>query len=170
VVLFRVIKICNPPAHHTVVIFDGVCNLCNAAVNFVIDRDPADRFRFAPNASEAAQAQLRRCGAPDGLTSQTILLVEPDGRCYSRSAAALRIARRLKAPWPLLYAGVALPRPVRDWLYDQVARRRYRWFGKRDACRMPTPALQARFLSDSPVTAAAAAAAAAAAPGTPPNG
>jgi predicted DCC family thiol-disulfide oxidoreductase YuxK len=73
------------------------------------------------------------------------VLVE-GGRCYERSSAALRIARRLSGAWPLLYAFVVVPRPVRDFVYDVVAKNRYRWFGRQDACRLPTPELRARFV------------------------
>ena len=113
-----------------VVLFDGVCNLCNGLVQFIIRRDPHARFQFAAMTSFAAD---------------TIVLVE-DGRRYERSAAVLRIARRLRAPWPVLFALIVVPRPVRDWAYDFVARRRYRWFGRRETCMVPTPELRARFV------------------------
>ena len=129
----------------TIVLFDGVCNLCNGAVDFIIDRDPQARFRFAALQSEAARPLLERCGLPAEFLGN-IVLVE-DGACYLRSTAALRIARRLATPWPLLYALVLVPRPLRDALYDWLARNRYRWFGKRESCRMPPPELEARFLS-----------------------
>jgi predicted DCC family thiol-disulfide oxidoreductase YuxK len=77
--------------------------------------------------------------------ADTIVLVE-DGRRYERSAAVLRIARQLRAPWPLLFAFIVVPRPLRDWAYDAVARRRYRWFGRRETCMVPTPELRARFV------------------------
>ena len=129
---------------HPVLLFDGVCNLCNAAVNFVIDRDPEAHFRFASLQSEAA-AQLL---APHGLSTDDLdsVVLVADGQAYRRSRAVLETLRRLGGPWSWLYALVVLPRPVRDWLYEQVAVRRYRLFGKRDVCRVPTPDLQARFL------------------------
>lgn len=127
-----------------IILFDGVCNLCNRAVDFVIARDPRGIFRFASLQSEAAKPLLARCGmAADSLES--IVLVEDDA-CHVRSAAALRIARRLTWPWPALYALVVLPRPLRDAVYDWFARHRYRVFGRRQACRLPTPDLAARFL------------------------
>lgn len=129
---------------HAVVLFDGVCNLCNASVNFVIDRDPAGYFRFGALQSEEAAPLLRRAGlAPDHLGS--IVLVE-GGQVYTRSTAALRIARRLSGAWPLLAVFLAVPRPIRDAVYDVIARYRYRWFGREEACRIPTPELRARFL------------------------
>lgn len=130
---------------HAVVLFDGVCNLCNTSVNFVIDRDPEGYFRFASLQSDEAGTLLEQCTeAPGALES--IVLIE-DGSCYSRSTAALRIARHLTGAWPLLYTFIAVPRPVRDFVYDWIARHRYEWFGKRDSCRVPTPELQSRFLT-----------------------
>ena len=120
----------RPDPVERVVLFDGVCNLCNGLVQFIIRRDPHARFQFAAMTSFAAD---------------TIVLVE-DGRRYERSAAVLRIARQLRAPWPLLFAFIVVSRPLRDWAYDAVARRRYRWFGRRETCMVPTPELRARFV------------------------
>lgn len=125
-------------------LFDGLCNLCSGAVDFIIDRDPRAELRFAALQSDAARPLLARCGLPAEHPG-SIVLVE-DGRCYRRSTAALRIARRLTFPWPLLYALLLVPRPLRDAVYDWVARNRYGWFGKRDRCRTPTPDLRSRFL------------------------
>jgi predicted DCC family thiol-disulfide oxidoreductase YuxK len=138
------------PGHpERVVLFDGVCNLCNATVNFLIDRDPGARLRFAALQSPEGQAVLARVGRQVQGEPESVFLVE-GGRLYERSTAALRIARVLKGPWPLFYALVAVPRPLRDVVYRWVARNRYRWFGKADACRLPTPALRARFLDAPP--------------------
>jgi predicted DCC family thiol-disulfide oxidoreductase YuxK len=123
-----------------VVLFDGVCNLCNGAVRFILARDPAGRFRFASLQSEAARRLLRDDGR-----AETIVLLEA-GKTYTKSTAALRIARGLRFPWPLLYALVAVPRPLRDLVYDWVARHRYRWFGKRETCLLPTPEVRGRFV------------------------
>lgn len=137
-----------------IVLFDGVCNLCNAAVRFIIDRDPMAAMRFASLQSEVGQALIARHAAqldagslpsPDAGAPPTLLLVE-DGRIYARSTAALRIARRLNGPWPVFAAFLAVPRFVRDPVYDFVANRRYRWFGKTDACRLPTKEEAGRFL------------------------
>lgn len=116
-----------------VVLFDGVCNLCNAAVRFVIARDPAGHFRFAP------------LPPAEAMPSDSMVLIEA-GRTYTKSTAALRIARRLRFPWPVLYSLIVAPRPLRDLVYDWVARHRYGWFGKRDACSAPTPERRGRFL------------------------
>jgi predicted DCC family thiol-disulfide oxidoreductase YuxK len=128
---------------NAVVLFDGICNLCNASINFVIDRDPEGYFKFASLQSSEAAALLDRCGSTPAAL-EAIVLIE-DGTCYSRSTAALRIARHLTGAWPLLYGLLVIPRPVRDYLYDWVAENRYRWFGQRDSCRIPTPELQDRF-------------------------
>jgi len=130
-------------AASSVILFDGVCNLCNAGVQFVVARDPAGHFQFAPLQSAAAARLIASSGVrslPD-----SIVLVE-DGRVWTQSTAALRIARRLRFPWPAAYAMIVVPRPMRDWIYNLVARNRYRWFGKREVCMVPTPALRARFL------------------------
>ena len=130
------------------ILFDGVCNLCNGFVQFVIRHDPAGRFRFAALQSAAGQAVL----AAHGLDANAIatepdsVLLELDGRLYSHSGAVLRIARELGGPWRLLLAGYMLPRPWRDAAYRFVARHRYRWFGRQESCWLPTPELKARFM------------------------
>jgi len=131
-----------------IVLFDGVCNLCSAAVRFLIARDPSGRLRFASLQSEAGARVLAAHGrkAPVG-EPDTVLLVE-GGRVYERSTAALRTAAHLVAPWPLAAVFFAVPRPLRDAIYRLVARRRYRWFGRTEACWVPTTALRARFLDD----------------------
>ncbi len=132
---------------HALVLFDGVCNLCNGAVNFIIDRDPEGYFRFAPLQSEIAQSYLEDPSLGQELS--TIVLVE-GGNTYVRSSAALRIARHLTGPWRLLALALLVPRPLRDLVYDWIAANRYDWFGKRDQCRMPTPELKNRFLDYDP--------------------
>ena len=129
------------------ILFDGVCNLCNGFVRFVIERDPAARFRFAPLTSPAAARVLREAGVRGPLPDSMILV--DDGKAYFRSDAPLRIARSLRFPWPLLYAFAVVPRFIRDRVYDAIAARRYRWFGRREACMVPTPGLRTRFLDES---------------------
>ena len=126
------------------ILFDGVCNLCNGFVTFVIARDPGAHFRFAPLSSPAAAGILRSAGVTLPI-ADTIVLVE-EGRPYFRSDAPLRIARRLPLPWPLAYAFIVVPRVIRDRAYDFVAAHRYRWFGRRETCMMPTAELRNRFL------------------------
>jgi predicted DCC family thiol-disulfide oxidoreductase YuxK len=127
-----------------VVLFDGVCNLCNGTVQFIIAHDPAAHFHFAALESEAARRLLGETQM-SGTLPDSVILVE-DGRVYTRSTAALRIARRLSFPWPVISALIVIPRPLRDMIYDVIARHRYRWFGKRDSCMPPTEELRARFL------------------------
>lgn len=130
----------------SVVLFDGVCHLCQAAVRFIIERDPSGRFAFASLQSEAAARLLGR-SLPEGEAPGSIILVEK-GVCYTRSAAALRIARHLRFPWPAFYVFILVPPIIRDAVYNYIATRRYRWFGKDNACMLPTPELRSRFLED----------------------
>lgn len=132
------------PAGLTVVLFDGVCNLCNGAVQFLLRRDRRRRLRFASLQSAAGQAVLRQ-HCPTADTLETIVVIEGD-RVRFRSAAALLLARRLPWPWPLLTVFVICPRPLRDALYAVVARNRYRWFGRRESCMLPGPETADRFL------------------------
>ncbi len=131
----------------TIVLFDGVCNLCRGAVRFLLRHDRRRRLRFAALQSAAGRALLDRHGLA-GETAESIVVVEA-GRAWVRSAAALHLARRLPWPWPLLGAFAVLPRPLRDALYAFVARRRYRWFGRAASCLTPspeTPEMAGRFL------------------------
>lgn len=141
----------NPPHNQrqdpgAVILFDGVCNLCNAAVQWVIERDRDARFTFASLQSQAATEVLRGAGVetPDSLPD-SIALVDDEG-VHLRSDAAIRIARGLGFPYSLVGLTRPVPRFVRDGVYDWVARNRYRWFGRRDTCMLPTPDRAARFL------------------------
>ncbi|RYF96330.1 MAG: thiol-disulfide oxidoreductase DCC family protein [Chitinophagaceae bacterium] len=127
-----------------VIFFDGVCNLCNASVQMVIVNDPGSKFKFAPLQSEFASGELRKHGIdPEKLDS--IVLLE-NGRVYTKSSAALRVARQLKGAWPVLYGFWIIPKAVRDILYNLVARYRYRIWGKQESCWIPTAELKSRFL------------------------
>ena len=130
---------------HAIVLFDGVCNLCNATVNFLIDPNPNGTFKFGALQAEAVEPLLEHYGLQSA-NLETFVLID-DGRVYRRSQAALRIAWRLGGAWRLLYPLLLLPRPLRDAVYDWIAANRYRWFGKREACRIPTPELKDRFIS-----------------------
>ena len=134
---------------HPIVLFDGVCNFCNRSVNWIIRRDRRGRFRFAALQSEAGTALQERYGL-DPSALDTLVLVEA-GHVYVKSTAALRIVRRLRSRWRALYGLIAVPRPVRDFAYDWFARRRYRWFGKREECMVPTAEVRGRFLADADV-------------------
>lgn len=130
-----------------IILFDGVCNLCSGVVRFLIARDSKARFRFAALQSDAARRACTEVGAtPPAAVEPDTIIVIADGRALERSDAALAIAARLPFPWPIFGVFRILPRSLRDWLYRVVARNRYRWFGKSDACMVPTPELRARFL------------------------
>ncbi|WP_235063438.1 thiol-disulfide oxidoreductase DCC family protein [Candidatus Halobonum tyrrellensis] len=130
---------------HPVLLFDGVCNLCNGAVRFVVRFDDAGTFRFAPLQSDVGQALLDRYGRSlSGDALDSVVLVE-DGVAYEKSDAVLRVARRLDGPWPLAYPLTLLPRRLRDAAYDVVAANRYRVFGRSDECQIPPPELRERF-------------------------
>ncbi|MFN8441819.1 MAG: thiol-disulfide oxidoreductase DCC family protein [Caldilineaceae bacterium] len=130
----------------SVVLFDGVCNLCNATVQFIIKHDAQRRFKFAALQSAAADQLLKQ---QPQLTSalESVILVE-DGKIYTESDAALHIARRLNGVWSLFFFLIFVPRWLRDPVYRFIARNRYRWFGKQDSCMIPTPELRSRFLDD----------------------
>jgi Uncharacterized protein conserved in bacteria len=127
-----------------IILFDGVCNFCNGSVNFIIERDQKSYFKFAPLQSETGQEMLDKYGI-DKTETDSVILIE-DEKAYTHSTAALKIARRLDGAWSLLYAFIAVPRPLRDFFYRVFARYRYKLFGRRDACMMPTPDIRARFL------------------------
>ena len=126
-----------------VAFFDGVCNLCNGTVNFLIDHDRHSRLRFAPLQGSTFAALAADRPELRGIDS---FVLRQGARVHVRSSAAVRILMALGGPWRLFGALLAIPKPLRDRLYDFVARRRYRWFGKSESCRMPTPELRARFL------------------------
>jgi predicted DCC family thiol-disulfide oxidoreductase YuxK len=126
-----------------VVLFDGVCNFCNGAVNWIIAHDPQAKFKFAPLQSEFGERVRRKSGIAEEVDS--IILVEND-QAYTRSSAALRILKTLGGIWSVGYAGIIVPRAIRDWFYKYFAAHRYRWFGKQDACMVPTPEVRQRFV------------------------
>ncbi|MBK9215573.1 MAG: DUF393 domain-containing protein [Chloracidobacterium sp.] len=126
-----------------IVLFDGVCNFCNGAVNFIIRNDPDGRFKFAPLQSETGQSLRAKLDIGDDIDS--IILVE-DGQAFTHSSAALKIARGLGGIWSLGYAFIVIPTFIRDWFYKLFAKFRYKLFGKKDVCMIPTPDLKDRFL------------------------
>lgn len=125
-------------------LFDGECNLCHGAVQFVLRRDRAQRFRFAALRSAAGQQAIAAAGVSGPLPDSMVLIHR--GRLHVKSGAALRVAKLLPFPWPLWFVFWLVPSPLRDLVYAFVARNRYRWFGKQTACWVPTAALRARFL------------------------
>lgn len=129
---------------HPVILFDGVCNFCNSSVNFVIRHDKQHQFRFAALQSEAGTRLLKAHGlSPD--TFNSFILVQGD-KAYLKSDAALRVVRSFGGGWRLLSALRFIPRGVRNFFYDLIARNRYRWFGKKDTCMLPSPSIRSLFL------------------------
>jgi predicted DCC family thiol-disulfide oxidoreductase YuxK len=127
-----------------VIVFDGVCNLCSISVLFIIKRDKRAVFRFAPVQSAAGADYLKQYDI-DPASVRSILLVK-DGQAYRKSAAALKIVKELYGPWRLMSIFTIVPRPIRDWFYDLIAKNRYKWFGKKDSCMVPTEDIKTRFL------------------------
>jgi len=134
------------PEHQAIVLFDGVCNLCNGAVQFILRRDRAGYYRFASLQGRSGSALLAEHGLDGGYRSSMIVI--ENGRLYVKSDAALRICTHLGAAWPMLALLRIVPRPIRDFVYEFVANNRYRWFGKRESCMLPRPEHRARFLDD----------------------
>jgi len=140
-----------------VVLFDGLCNFCNGSIQFIVDHERAETLRFAPLQSDLAkellerafgadQARRLRGGASGEGDPDSVVLVD-GARGFTHSTAGLQIARHLRAPYRWLYALAVVPRPIRDVVYRWIARNRYRWFGKSETCRVPTPELRTRFLA-----------------------
>ena len=127
----------------SIVLYDGVCHFCTASVQFIIKRDPTARFRFASQQSPTGRALLAKAGLPQSM--DTFVLIESD-QAYTRSTAALKVASQLSGAWWLFGIFWLMPRSIRDAAYGVVARNRYRWFGKRETCWVPTPEIRARFI------------------------
>jgi predicted DCC family thiol-disulfide oxidoreductase YuxK len=130
-----------------ILLFDGECNLCNSTVDFVIRHDIAGLFLFAASQSEAGRRLMAQREVSPRKVAESIYLIEGN-RISSKSSAALGIARALPFPWCVVSALVIVPRPLRDRVYDLVSRNRYRWFGKRDTCRVPSAEERDRFLAN----------------------
>ena len=128
-----------------IILFDGVCNLCNSTVQFVIREDKEDVFRFAPLQSELGQRLIRE-RAINTKEIDSIILIEPDIAYYTKSDAALQIGKSLKRYRTLSRFLMLFPEGLRNFAYDFVARNRYKWYGKKDACMIPSPELKAKFL------------------------
>lgn len=133
------------PYEKPIILFDGVCNLCNATVQFVLRRDPAGQFAFASLQSATGRALRQEFGLP--LEQMNTFALIDGETIYMRSTGALELLRRLGGGWRLLFGLIVIPRPVRDRVYDWVARNRYRMFGKKEMCMLPPPGVEARFLN-----------------------
>ena len=130
--------------HQKIILFDGICNLCNSSVIFILEREKYPLFQFASIQSESGKKLLQWCGLPSNY-SQAVILIDNE-KIYSGSTAALKIGRELILPWSILsLIGLMIPKFIRDWVYNQIAGHRYQWFGKRDVCMIPTESLRARF-------------------------
>lgn len=128
-----------------ILIFDGVCNMCNASVNFVMKRDKEGKVMFTANQHGPGQEILKKFNKPvDDV--DTFYLLE-NGKIYDRSSAVLRVSKYMNFPWNLGVIFLIVPKFIRDFVYKFVAKNRYKWFGKKDTCRLPTPEERARFLT-----------------------
>jgi len=128
-----------------ILLFDGVCNLCNRVVQFVIKRDTKATIKFASLQSDAGQVLLKKVGLPTDDFTSIVLII--NDKYYFKSSAGLRVLKELGGVWKLLYVFIFLPKPLRDFIYDLIAKNRYQMFGKRDVCMLPTDDLKQRFLS-----------------------
>jgi predicted DCC family thiol-disulfide oxidoreductase YuxK len=133
-----------------IILFDGICNLCSGAVQFIIRHDPRHQFRFASLQSKLGQQIISQFKIPPGEAMNSFILFE-NGKIYTRSTGVLRVAKKLKGLWPLLYGFIIIPTFIRNAVYNFITRNRYKWFGKKEACWIPTPALKSLFL-DAPVS------------------
>ncbi len=132
------------PKGKKIILFDGVCNLCNSSITFVIKHDPKDLFRYAPLQSDLGKSLMSKHQI-DAEKVDSIILVDQD-KAYTKSSAALRIARSLSGGYPLLAAFLIIPPFLRNLVYDYIARNRYKWYGKKESCMVPTPGLKEKFL------------------------
>lgn len=127
-----------------IVLFDGVCNLCNSSVQLIIRNDKKDFFRFAALQSETGKKLLQEAGLPEGFL-QTFVYFEK-GKFYTQSTAALKISKHLDGAWKLFYPLLIIPAPIRNFFYRLIASNRYKFFGKKDECMIPTPNLKQKFI------------------------
>lgn len=126
-----------------IIFFDGVCNLCNASVQFVIAHDKKDQFSFSAIQGELAKEVLPNFKVDPGKLNTVLLLAE--GKLYTKSSAELQIAKKLSGAWPLLYGFIIIPKFIRDWFYNIIAKNRYKWWGKEESCWVPTAGLKSKF-------------------------
>ena len=127
-----------------IILFDGICNLCNNAVQFIIRHDSDEKFLFASLQSEFGQQLIKQYNLPSENFNSFVLL--QGNKVFNKSTGALKVAKELKGAWRLLYIFIVVPKFIRDAVYAWIANNRYKWFGKKDACMTPTPQLKARFL------------------------
>jgi len=130
--------------NNSVILFDGVCNFCNSSINFIIKHDKKEHFLFASLQSDVAKEILLQFDKKKTL-GDSILLVS-DTKIYNKSTAALKIAKKLNAGISLFYVFIIIPPFIRDWVYDIIAKNRYKWFGKKDSCMVPSEKIKERFI------------------------
>jgi predicted DCC family thiol-disulfide oxidoreductase YuxK len=130
---------------HPIILFDGVCNFCNGAINFVLKQDKKGIFKFAPLQSEAGQRLLQHYNLSMKEFDSFILI--DMGKVYKKSAASLRVMNKLPWYWKEAQILRMIPTAFRDAIYDFIAKNRYKWFGKKEQCMVPTPELRSRFLN-----------------------
>lgn len=128
-----------------ILLFDGVCNFCDSTVNFIIDRDPHKNIRFAALQSQAGQQLLEKFSLDKNNFDSLVVVYK--GRYFKKTAAVLRVVRWMKFPWNIMSIFIVIPTFIGNFFYDIVARNRYKWFGKLEYCRVPTPDVKERFLS-----------------------
>ena len=134
------------PKHKRLILFDGVCNLCNSSVLYVIKRDKKNKFLFAPLQSEVSKQIIHNFDI-NTFQVDSIILYEPEKeKIHYKSTAALKIASQLGFPTYVLAIFLVIPAFIRNWVYDFIAKNRYKWYGKKDACMIPTPELKSKFL------------------------
>jgi len=129
-----------------IILFDGVCNFCNGTVNFVIKRDKSARLKFSTLQSEIGQNLIKANNFQDPDLRSFVFIEKRE--LYTRSTAALKVCKYMDGLWPLMYGFIIVPKFIRDGIYNWIANNRYRWFGKKEVCMVPTPELQSRFLND----------------------
>jgi predicted DCC family thiol-disulfide oxidoreductase YuxK len=134
----------TPHEDHAIILFDGVCNLCSSSVQQVLKHDHAGYFHFASLQGEAGQALLKQYQLPQNELNSFVLV--ENGKAFTRSTAALKVARKLGGLYTLLTPFILVPYPIRDAVYNLIARNRYKWFGKKEACWLPKPEWKKRFL------------------------
>jgi len=134
------------PKHKYIILFDGVCNLCNNSVNFIIKRDKQNYFLFASLQSDAAKKILLQLNAKNYLNSLDSVLLIKDNVIYTKSSAALYILKNLNFPYSVFFIFIIFPKFFRDFFYDIIAKNRYKWFGKKDTCMIPTKKILDKFI------------------------
>ncbi|MBC7863661.1 MAG: DUF393 domain-containing protein [Bacteroidia bacterium] len=127
-----------------IILFDGVCNFCNSSVQFIIRKERKPELKFASLQSATGKFLLEKYKL-DAKSLDTLVYIQ-NGKAYTRSSGALRITKKFKGLWPLLFGFIVVPPFIRNWVYNWVAKNRYKWWGKSDSCQIPTPALKIRFI------------------------